>query len=83
MVVVRFRKYRPNKRDLEVQTPILRVVKLGDEVEIEFDGSPSPAELEEIARRLSSYKTEMATKKLIRDHPHPQKIVFVPRKSGR
>lgn len=57
-MIVRFRKYKPNKRDLEVKTKIKRIVFTKGEIEIEFEGTPSKAELEEIARRLSSYKIE-------------------------
>jgi len=58
-MIVKFRKYRPNKRDLEVRTKIKRVVFTKGEIEIEFEGTPSKSELEEIARRLSSYKIEV------------------------
>jgi len=54
-MIVRFRKYRPNIRDLQVKTEIREIVFTKGEIEIEFNGTPSQAELEEIARRLASY----------------------------
>jgi len=81
MMIVRFSRYKPNKPDLEINTPILRISKLGDIVEIEFDGTPSMQELEEIARRLGLPKIEtIQESRLIRHHVKPKKIVFVPRK---
>jgi len=58
-MIVRFRRYRSNKRDVEVKTKIKRIVFTKGEIEIEFDGRPTKAELKEIARRLSSYKIEV------------------------
>jgi len=51
-MIVRFRKYKTNRKELEIKTSIIRVLKIGEEVEIEFKGRPSQTELQEIAKRL-------------------------------
>jgi len=81
MVVVRFSKYRANKLDLEVKTKIKRIARRGDEVEIEFEGNPSGAELLEIARRLGLHKIETVAgekmRKLLRSRlPEPRRTVI-------
>lgn len=84
MVVIRFSRYKPTIPELQVKTPITAVARRGDEVEIEFDGDPSPQELEEIAQRLGLPKIKIVQeKKLIRRVPKPKKIVFVPKKTKR
>ena len=82
MVVVRFGRYEANKRDLEVKTRIKMIAKRGHEVEIEFDGNPSDAELLEIARRLGLYKIEVLAgkkeRRLIRElPPKPKRVVIM------
>ena len=83
MVVIRFSKYRANKPDLEIKTPILDIARRGDEVEIEFDGMPSNQELKEIARRLGLPKIEITSRRLIRKRIEPKKIVLRKRKASR
>ena len=51
-MIVKFRKYGITRKELQVETPIIRILRKGDEVEIEFNGKPSLTELREIARRL-------------------------------
>ena len=51
-MIVKFKKYRLNPRELEVKTKIVAIYRHGDEVEIEFEKEPASEELVEIARRL-------------------------------
>ena len=61
-MIVKFKKYRLNPRELEVKTKILAIYRHGDEVEIEFEKEPASEELIEIARRLRMKVAEVGVK---------------------